>query len=139
MTAKDNVSQIKVVHAIAPVAIAADGTTASETIDTAGFSTLTFVPYCGAYTDGTFTPVMKHSADDGMSGEVVVPDADLLPAGTGQEATAAIAAANGISKIGYVGGLRYVTCDILASAVTSGVAGFAVIAILSDPSDAPVA
>ncbi len=139
MTAADLESRIKEVSALAPVAITTDTTTAGSIIDTAGYSSLVFLLHAGVVTDGTYTPALKHSADSGMSGEVVVPDADLLPAATGQEATAAVSASSGVSKIGYNGGLRYVTCDIVSASTSSGVAGFSVMAVLGNPSDGPVA
>jgi len=139
MTAQDLESKIKEVHALAPVAITTDTTTNGEIIDTAGWRSLTFIPYAGVVTDGTYTPALKHSDSATMVGEVVVPDADLLPSGTGQEATAVVSATNGTSKIGYRGDKRYVTCDIVSASTSSGVAGFAVLAIQSGAVDEPIA
>lgn len=135
-TLRDHESEIKEVACINPTAISANGTTASAIVDTAGYRSCTFLLSLGNYTDGTYTPVVNESDDSAMSGENAVADADLLPDGTGQEATAALAAA-GVSKIGYRGPDRYVTCDILASAVTTG-ADVCVIAVL-EGLDQPVA
>ncbi|MCP3961290.1 MAG: hypothetical protein GY719_25875 [bacterium] len=135
-TLRDHESEITGESAIAPTRVAANGTTAGAIHDMAGHRSITWVITVGNYTDGTYTPVISESDDDGMSGENVVVDADLLPDGTGQEATAALAAA-GVSKIGYRGPDRYVTCDLAATSVTTG-ADIAVVAV-KEALDQPVA
>lgn len=123
--------------AVPNTAIAGNGTTAGNVIDTLGFESLTFLIVGGTLTDGTYTPLINHSDASNMSGEEAVSDDFLI----GTEAEAALAAAdddNNVKRIGYAGKKRYVTCDIVATGVSSG-GNVSVIAVLGHPKEAPVA
>jgi hypothetical protein len=140
---KDDQSNMDARVAVPNTAISGNGTTNGNIIDTKGYGALTFLVVGGTLTDGTYTPLIKDSDDSGMSGEAAVTDDFLVTtddADTAPETSAALAAAtddNIVKRIGYVGHKRYVTCDIVASGVTTG-GNVSVIAVLSDPQDLPV-
>ncbi len=118
-------------------AISSNTTTAGAVIDTAGYEKITFLIYCSAYTDGTYTPLINESDDSGMSGESAVADADLVAFGSGApEANAALGAV-GYKFISYTGSKRYITLDIVSTSVTSG-ATLAWHAILENPTINPI-
>lgn len=97
-------------------AISSNTTTAGVIIDTQGYESLEFVIQSGAYTDGSYLPLIEESDDSGLSGSNAVDDEDLL----GLEASATIAAANTVKRIGYRGGKRYVRLSLVSTSVTSG-------------------
>lgn len=113
-------------------AIASSTTTAGNIIDTNGYEGLEFILQSGAWTDGTYTPLIEESDDAGMSGSNAVDDDDLI----GLEADAAIGAANTVKRIGYVGDKRYVRLSIVSTGVTSG-ATIGATAILGRPAVRP--
>ncbi len=121
-------------------AVAANGTTNGNIIDTQGFDALQFVLFVGARTDGTFTPLIQHGDQANLSDAVDVPDTDLVGTGitTGQEAAAAINTLQTARRIGYVGIRRYVRLSVVASAVTSG-ATVGALAIRAKARTAPTA
>jgi len=125
--------------AVTKTAISGNGTTAGNTIDVRGYNKVTFLITCEAFTDGVYTPLINESNDSGMSGENAVADAELhtpLSGSTAPEAAAALTAA-GTSRISYIGVKDYVTCDIVATGVTSG-GSVSVVAVLEDPYVQPV-
>lgn len=133
----DDKTNMSALVAVPNTAISGNGTTAGNVIDTKGYGALTFLIVGGTLTDGTYTPLINESDDSGMSGETAVADDFLI----GTEAQAALVAAtddNVVKRIGYVGHKRYVTCDVVATSVSSG-GNVSVIAVLSDPQDLPVA
>ena len=138
MAVRDLQSNIKELLARNVAAISTNTTSAGNIIDTQGYAGVMFTLFSGAYTDGTYTPLLEESDDSGLSASNAVADADLLPAGTGQEASAALTAANTISKIGYRGTKRYVRLSIVSTVVTTG-ATLGAVAILGQPSNAPIA
>lgn len=109
-------------------AISSTTTTAGNIIDTQGFESLEFLLHTGAWTDGTFTPLVEHGDAANLSDAAAVDDDDLL----GTEAGAALAAANSSSRIGYRGSKRYVRLSVVSSGVTSG-ATVGATAILGHP------
>jgi hypothetical protein len=135
---KDLYSITKELVALNPATISSSTTTSGAIIDLQGYEGVMFVLQTGARTDGTYTPLIQEGDDSGLSDAAAVADADLLPSGTGQEASAAIAAANSVSKIGYRGTKRYVRLQVVSTTVTSGaiVGGTA---ILGFPTNAPIA
>jgi len=139
---KDLKTNIKVQRVISPVAAGTTGTgQVGKIIDRQGYEGVTLIYDYGAITatNATFTPVVKHGDVTGTMTSVA--DADLL----GTEAAAGIAAGartsgstkNVSKKLGYVGGKRYVSSNIVNTA-TAGTP-VACTAILSHPADAPVA
>ena len=113
-------------------AIASSTTTAGVIIDTLGYEALEFLMQSGAWTDGTYTPLLEESDDSGLSGSNAVADEDLL----GLESAAAIGAANTVKRIGYRGHKRYVRLSIVSAGVTTG-ATIGATAILGRPAVRP--
>lgn len=132
----DQKNNVEALVAIANTAISGNGTTAGAIIDTKDFCSLTFLIIGGTLTDGVYTPVVNESDDSGMSGENLVADDFLIDT----EADAALVAADDdtVQRLGYVGHKRFVTCDILASGVTTG-GNVSVLALLGHPNEAPTA
>ncbi len=97
-------------------AISTITTTAGNIIDTKGYEGLEFFIQSGAWTDGTYTPLIEESDASNLSGSNAVADEDLV----GTEAAAAIGAANTVKRIGYVGHKRYVRLSIVSAGVTTG-------------------
>jgi hypothetical protein len=138
MALKDIESVLKESVAVAAQAITTDTTTNSAAIDMTGYESVMFVPFTGTITDGDYTPLIQEGDDSNIANATNVADADLLPTGTGQEATAALNASNSVSKIGYRGTKQYVFCSLVsANTTTGGDAG--VVAIQGNPAQAPVA
>lgn len=118
-------------------AISADGTTAGNIIDIAGYESVTFIPFSGTLTDGTYTPLIEHGDASNLSDAAAVSDDFLV----GTEANAAMVAANdniASKRIGYVGNKRYVRLSMVASGVTSG-GTVGAVCILGNPSKVPTA
>ena len=120
--------------ALNTAAIATSTTTNGVIIDTQDYNALTFIRNVGARTDGTFTPLIRHGDDSGLSDVADVDDTDLV----GTETGAAISAAQTMKKIGYVGNKRYVRLSVVSTSVTSG-ATVGATAILSRPAVGPAA
>lgn len=136
---KDMESETKELVAFNSQTIATNTTTVGNEIDTAGYEAVTFFNSLGDWTDGTFTPALTESETSGGSFTAVA-DADLLPAGTGQEATAVLGTAdNAISKIGYRGDLGFLKMTFVSAGTSSGSEGVHSICALQKPAHAPVA
>lgn len=129
MTTKDMHNVITPAVALNAAAITSSTTTAGNIIDTQGFESLEFLLTIGTRTDGTYTPLIEDGADSGLSDAAAVADGYLL----GTEAGAALTASNTMSRIGYIGGKRYVRLSVVSSGVTSGVAAAAAVAIKGNP------
>ena len=138
MAQKDLNSQLKESVAVAAQAITADGTVNATAVDMQGYESIMFVPFTGTITDGDFTPALLEGDDTNVANATAVADADILPTGTGQEASAALSTSNSVSKIGYRGLKRYVFCNLVAANVTTG-GDAGVIALQGHPAEAPVA
>lgn len=113
-------------------AISTSTTTTGVIIDTNGYESLEFIVQSGAYTDGTYTPLIEESDAANLSGSNAVADEDLL----GLEADAAVSAANTVKRIGYIGHKRYVRLSLVSTSVTSG-ATLGATAILGRPAVRP--
>lgn len=145
--ARDLVHNIKTVRSIAPVAAGVTGTgTVGKIVDTAGYEGVTIVLSYGTITatNATITPVVKHGDVTGTMTSVA--DADLLTAvaGTAPETAGAITATtprtSGVSKnvskkIGYVGGKRYVSVNLVPTITATTPVSANV--LLSSPRHAP--
>ena len=127
-------NSIKVAKVIAPVDPSATGTLSGTVIDRQGFNSVEFVIANGVITTTGFslTPVVKSGS---ATGSLASCAADEL---IGTEAGAAISggASDGhVSKIGYIGTDRYVTCDLVVAGAATG--DHCVIAILGNPRKGP--
>ena len=100
MAMKDLESSLKASTALDIAAISSDTTTDGNAIDMQGFESVMAAYHSGAYTDGTYTPLVLEGDTNVVGAATAVADADLLPSGTGQEASAAISAANTTTKLG---------------------------------------
>lgn len=132
---KDLHSNMKAAVAINTTALSTATTTNGQSIDRNGFEALEFVIQSGAFSTGTFVPVVQDCDDNATW--VNVADDFLLPPGTTSEAQAAITAANQVKRIGYNGAKRYARCNMVSSGTVSATIG--AIAVLTSPTDSPVA
>lgn len=116
-------------------AIGTDTTTAGAIVDLQGFEGCEFVILSGTVTDGTYTPLIEHGDDSGLSDAAAVPDSGLL----GTEAAAAFAAADddAVKRVGYVDGKRYVRLSLVSAGTATGVNFMAAVAVRSHPRHAP--
>jgi hypothetical protein len=127
-------NDIKTLVGLDVQAISSSTTTAGNIIDTQDFESLTFVQVLGALTDGTYTLLIEDGEDSGLSDAAAVADDFLV----GTEASTVLSAANGISRIGYVGKKRYVRASVVSATVTTG-ATAGVVAIQGSPRHSVVA
>lgn len=99
-------------------AIAADGNTNTQIIDTANFDLgVTFTIGASAYTDGTFTLSFQEGDDPALSDAVTVPAEKLV----GAASISAVTALGGqYAQVGIHSTARYVRPVITAASVTSG-------------------
>lgn len=131
---KDLHHNLKVVQAFNAATVATSTTTAGAVIDTRGYGSIEFILSIGTRTDGTYTPLLEESDNSDMSSSNAVADGDLF----GTEALAAVAASNGIGRVGmWVGSKRYVRLSVVSSGVTSGATSVHAMAILGTPDLAP--
>ena len=116
---QDLYNEIKQINALDIQTIASNTTTAGDIIDTAGYSSQTFVFQTGTVTDVDYTVLIQERDNSALSDAAAVADADLL----GTEAGASFildADDNKTSKIGYVGVKRYVRLSIVSTSTSSG-------------------
>lgn len=133
MASVDLKNNIKIVNSVNIASITTNTTTVGEQVDTKGFESVTIEVITGARTDGTVTPLLQESDVSGTySGSVA--DEDLI----GLEANAALSAANGRARFGYIGKKRYVRLSLVSTSVTTGLTAGASF-ILGTPISAPVA
>lgn len=127
-------SRMKVVHCVAPAAIAANTNGAS--IDTAGHESCEFVFHVGtAMVGGGFAVTLQESDTGSFGGEeTAVPAANII----GELPSIAIADANKVFRVGSIGKKRYQRPVLTETGtITGGVIGC--VAILMHPKEAPVA
>lgn len=127
-------SRLRVVHAIAPAAIAAD--TSGAAIDTRGFESLEYVLHVGtAMVGGGFTCVFQESTTGAFGGEeTTVPAAHVI----GGSPVISIGDTNLVLRVGVIGKERYQRIRLIETGtITGGVVG--VTALLGDPKEGPVA
>jgi len=105
----------------------------SNIIDMASLMSLTFAIQIGTWTDAdaTSTVLLEEGDDSALSDAAAVADADMLPAGTGQEAAAAGIFSDDLSVklLSYVGTKRYVRLTFTPVNNDSGALPIAVLAI----------
>jgi hypothetical protein len=134
MASIDLKNDIKELVGVDVQAIGSSTTTVGNIIDTLGFESTTIIQFLGALTDGEYTLLIEDGDDAGLSDAAAVADDFLI----GTEANTQLSAANGISRIGYVGKKRYVRVSIVSTNVTTGATAGAVV-ILGSPRHAVVA
>ena len=125
MIPRDDYNKFAFLRAISPVTQTnADTALVSQIIDMQTYQSLTWIIAVGTFSDAdaTTTVLMEHGDDSGLSDAAAVDDADMLPSGTGQEASTAFTYANDdiVRAIGYVGTKRYVRLTITPSGNNSG-------------------
>lgn len=139
---KDLHNNVAVRRVISPVAAGTTGTgQVGKIVDRQGYESVEIVFEYGSITAtaASMTPVVKHGDVTGTMTSVA--DTDLL----GTELLAGIAAGartsgttkNAVKKVGYVGGKRYVSANIVNTATAGTLV--AATAILANPSVAPTA
>ncbi|KAA0592952.1 hypothetical protein J2848_005692 [Azospirillum lipoferum] len=131
---RDLMNSIHPLRAISPQAAVTDNTAlVSQIIDVRGYDSLTFVILSGGLTDpnATFSVLVEHGSDSGLSDAAAVADDDLL----GTEALAGMTYAddNETRKIGYVGSKRYVRLTVTPSGNDSGNVFVSAVAVLGHP------
>ena len=130
MIASDLMASVEVVRALSPASNTDDTARVAQIIDhslyTGGFYAIQTGNLADAGAD--WTVLLEESDASDMSGANAVADADLLPAGTGQEAAASFNQGNDdvIRTLGYRGIKRYTRLTITpsgnaAQAVTAAV------------------
>lgn len=118
--------------------ITTDTTTNGNIIDLQGFDMVEFFIVTGTLTDGDYTPLIEDGDDSGLSDAAAVADTELL----GTEAGAAFTTDtddNKVSRIGYVGGKRYVRLSIVSTNTATNGATLTGLAVKGKPSDAATA
>jgi len=136
---RDLLNQIHTSRAIAPVTTAADNTPiVSQIIDTTGYDSLTFVIALGSIpdVDATFTVLVEHGNNSGLSDNTAVPDEMLV--GTEALASFTFNDDNKTRKIGYIGDKKHVRLTI-TPVNNTGASLIAAIAIQGHPHYAPTA
>jgi hypothetical protein len=135
---KDLYSHIDVRRALSPVSVADNTPLVSQIIDRQAFESLTFPIAIGsvADADATFTVLVEHGEVSNLSDAAAVADEELL--GTEAGASFQFDSDNGVRKIGYVGGRRYVRLTITPAGNASA-AVVSALAILGHPARLPVA
>ncbi len=135
---KDLHHNLKVLRAISPVSVADNTAQVSQIIDTQGYDSLQFFIALGsiADADATFTVLVEDGAVSNLSDAAAVPDSGLL--GTEVTASFQFDSDNGVRKIGYIAGKRYVRLTI-TPANNALAALMSAVAVLGHPADAPVA
>jgi len=134
MALRDIHNNKKVNNALDIAAISSDTTTVGDIIDMQDFDSVEFLLQTGAFSDGNYEPLIEDGEDSGLSDAVPVVDDQLL----GTEAAAALAGANLVSKIGYIGFKRFVRLSVVSTGTTSG-ATVGSMAIQGHAHNAPVA
>jgi hypothetical protein len=140
MAARDLLHSIKVLNVIPPVVEGGNTAHVSSVVDTLGYRSVTFFVLAGvlADVDATFVTLLEESDAVAMGDATAVADADLLPAGTAQEAAASFQFDddNIVKRIGYVGGKRYLRLTI-SPASNSGSAPIGCVCVLGHPTSSP--
>jgi hypothetical protein len=137
MASRDLMNDINPIIAIAPIAVADDATQKSAAIDTKGYESATFALQTGVLVDAdaTWTVVVKDGDTETQTDHVAVADTFLI----GTEALMAFDFADDsiTKKIGYVGGKRYISIEIVNGTTNASAAPMAVLCILGAPHTRP--
>lgn len=131
---KDLYNNIKIVKALAPVAVSADNT--GSAIDLAGYNSAVIVWSVGTVTDGTYAIEIQESDTTTAGDFKAVADADLI----GTEKTGVKSDTDeDVFAVGYKGNKRYIRYVITETAAGSTGGIMAVNVILGNPAHAPAA
>lgn len=140
MTHRDGMHDERAVLALAPISESGNTALVSSIVNTQGYDACTFYIASGVLGDAaaTFTTLLEHGDDSGLSDAAAVDDVDMLPSGTGQEAAASFTEANDgvIRRLGYIGNKQYVRLTITPANNATG-ALFSVICALNYPWSQP--
>lgn len=133
---RDLHNNIKVSRSNSPAQVADNTAQVGEIIDMQGFSSLEFAIAYGTLADAaaTFTPLVEHGDDSGLSDAAAVPDGDLL----GTEVVADQADDDTVQKIGYKGSKRFVRLTI-TPADNATAADLSAVAVQGHAHNSPVA
>jgi hypothetical protein len=119
---KDLHANLKFSRGMSPVAATTDNTAyVSQILDMRGYDSAEFVWAAGSIADAdvTFTVLVEHGDNSGLSDAAAVPDDQL----TNTEASAAptFGSDNAVGSIGYLGDKRYVRVTITPAANTGNI------------------
>jgi len=131
MTIQNNYRNTLVMPSLAPAA-RVNGTLNGTGVDLRGFDAAMVAVAFGAYTDGTHTPSLQHSADNATFTTVTGTDIDGA-----FTAVSSAGGANTVQAVGYNGSNRYIRVVMTVSGATTGALSSAVV-IASEPHRAPV-
>lgn len=120
-----------VANSLSPAA-RVNGTANGTGVDTRGYDAAMIAVTFGAYTDGTHTPTVQHSADN--STYTTVSASDLDGAFT---AVSGAGGANTVQTVGYIGASRYVRVVMTVTGATTGALSAASV-LMGEPRTAPV-
>lgn len=125
MIPRDDHTPFAFLRGVSPVTQTnSDTAIVSQIIDMRDYMSCTFIVAVGTFSDAdaTTTVLLEESDNSDMSSQNAVADADMLPSGTGQEASTAFTFANDdiVRALGYVGTKRYVRLTITPSGNGAG-------------------
>lgn len=125
MIPRDDHTPFSFLRGVSPVTQTnADTAIVSQIIDMQSYLSLTWIVAVGTFSDAdaTTTVLMEEADASDMTGATAVADADMLPSGTGQEASTAFTFTNDdiVRALGYVGTKRYIRLTITPSGNNSG-------------------
>lgn len=135
---RDLHNNIAIRKVISPISQAGNAAMVGTIIDRQGFESLEFAITLGTITTSgtTYTALLEEGDASNLSGSNAVADADLL--GTEALASFVDSEINTTKKLGYIGTKRYVRLT-MTPAGNTGASTMAAVAILSKPSQSPVA
>ncbi|HVY13508.1 MAG TPA: hypothetical protein VHB73_08105 [Alphaproteobacteria bacterium] len=113
MSLRDLKSSLSVSQSLVPAARAATGT--GTAVDLQGYGSAMVVVSFGAWTDGTHTPSLQHSADG-----TAYTACDTNSLAGSFTAVSGTAGSNTVQKVGYIGQNRYVRALMTVASGTTG-------------------
>jgi hypothetical protein len=130
----DDLSKFSFLRGVSPITQTnSSAALVGQIIDMTDLMSLLFAIMIGTWTDAdaTSTVLVEHGDDPALSDAAAVPDAELLPSGTGQEAAAApiFSDDNVVRTIGYAGTKRYVRLTFTPVNNDAGALPIAILAI----------
>ena len=125
--------KIKSVSALNLKAIAGNGTSTGNIIDTKGIGSIDFVGFAKTVTDGEYTLKLEEGDDSGLSDAAVVPSANLH----GSLFQFDEYKSNLTLRTGCASKKRYIRASLVATNVSTGVDMIGVTAILGHLNDFP--
>lgn len=131
MTLRNNYRNTLVTASLQPAA-RVNGTVNGAGVDLRGYDAAMICVGFGAYTDGTHTPSVQHSADGTTYTAAAASDLDgafVAVSGAG--------GANAVQSVGYIGANRYVRVVMVTTGATSGALSHAIV-VAGEPRQMPV-